>query len=192
MRKMAFLLLFSALLPSFLIAKTAEDDRRIEQEKRDDLHSTEAPLYKEEATSSPHPAPSIDLEYFQKLLTKKHASYSDACQVLVIVMGAQIQLKDFPSQFTFLKDRGVIPKDYLQNFHPDKPLKKGLAAYMFCRALRIKGGLWLRIFGASQRYCLKELVFENIMRDGNEQDTVSGEELIVILTRAAEYAAKSR
>ncbi len=60
---------------------------------------------------------------------------------------------------------------------------------MFARALDIKGGIWFRLFTTSQRYALKELIFQEIMYMGNINDIVSGKELILIFTKAADYVA---
>jgi hypothetical protein len=97
---------------------------------------------------------------------------------------------EFSSQVASLKQRNIIPSKITAELSPNQPLSKGLAAYMFCQALNIKGGLLLRLFGMNQRYALKELVFQRIMSPGRVKDTVSGKELIVIFTRAIEYMTK--
>jgi hypothetical protein len=63
---------------------------------------------------------------------------------------------------------------------------------MFCKALKIKGGILLTLFGVNQRYALKELVHQRVMSSGNVKDVVSGEELVLILTRAGIYMAKKQ
>jgi len=189
MKKLTLFFLLCIFLPTFLWAKTAEDNRRIEEEKRESLRSTEEQLYQREQLS-PAPAERIDVSYFRELLSKRVAFLSDASKALVILLGVEAQEKDFASQTAFLKEKNIVPKNFAVETGQHKPLRKGLAAYMFCQALQIKGGIWLRLFGASQRYALKELVFEEIMLPGNLNDIVSGKELVVIFTNAAEYLAK--
>ena len=58
---------------------------------------------------------------------------------------------------------------------------------MLCRALNLRGGLWIRLFGLSQRYALKELTYEGIMLPGATNEIVSGRELIFMLTQSAQY-----
>ena len=80
----------------------------------------------------------------------------------------------------------------MPSFDPNEPLRKGLAAYMFCKALGIKGGLAARVFGMNERYAMKELIFEEMMYPGDARDIVRGKELIVMVTRSAEYLAQGK
>ena len=190
MKKAIFLFLFFIFLPSFLTAQKPEDERRIEEEKRQSLRSTEAERYKGEQPS-PELAKSIELGYFRELVSKRIAFNSDACKALVILLGVEDYAKDFDSQIAFLKKRDIIPKKIETGLNPNEPLRKGLAAYMFCQALGIKGGFWMRLFGSSQRYALKELVYEGILLPGAVNDIVSGKELVLILTKSADYITKT-
>ena len=186
MKRLPFLFLVLILLPSFLMAKTAEDDRRIEEEKRENLRPTETEIFQEEQPS-PEPTESIEIDYFKELLSKRVALNSDACKVLVILMGVEEYTKELDSQITFLRERGIIPERIATGFDSSQPLRKGLAAYMFCQALDIRGGIWMRLFGVNQRYAFRELVFEGIMSPGDVNDIMSGDELILTLTEAVEY-----
>ena len=69
---------------------------------------------------------------------------------------------------------------------------KILCTYMFSKAFDIKRGVILSLFGMSERYALKELVYQGMMSPGNVKDIVSGEELISILTQTGDYRAKMR
>jgi hypothetical protein len=186
MKKLILIFLAFIFLPSFLNAKTAEDDRRIEQEKREILRPTEIDILPERQPR-PEGVEHIELDYFRELISRKIALNSDACRVVVKLMELEDQTKDFSSQVSLLKDRDIIPRKIAADFDLSRPLNKGVAAYMFCRALKIKGGVWLRLLGMNQRYALKELVFEGIMSPGSVNDIISGRELILVFTRAVEY-----
>ena len=189
MKKTLSLFLFLIFFSSLLMAQTSEEERRIEEEKRQSLRSTEESIF-EKREPGFRPTDSTELGYFRELLSRRVIFHYDACRALVILMGVENQYKDLNSQIAFLKEKNIIPRKTASEFDPNEPLRKGLAAYMFCRALEIKGGLWLRLFDKSQRYALKELVFEGIMSPGNVNDIVSGKELILIFTTAANYKAK--
>lgn len=191
MKKIFIILTFFMLLPSFLIAQTPEEKRRVEEKKREDLQSTEAGIPEKAKPQPRPPIEPIDVIYLAELSTRKIAFGYDACKAIVILMGVENEYIDLNSQVSFLKKRGLIPKKFESSFDPMKPLRKGLTAYMFCEALRIKGGIFLRLLGANQRYALKELVFQGIMPSGNVKDIVSGEELILILMQAADYMTKN-
>ena len=187
MKKIILLFLVFIFLPTPLNAKSVEDDRRIEEEKRESLRQTETNIFPERQFRPENDEP-IEFDYFRELISRKIALNSDACKVIAILIGLEEHTKDFSSQITLLKDRDIIPQKIAMDFEPSQPLTKGVAAYMFCRALKIKGGIWLRLLGMSQRYSLKELVFEGIMFPGSVNDIMSGKELILVFTRAVEYA----
>jgi hypothetical protein len=190
MRKSTFLIIFLLCLPHVLSARTLKDERRLEEEARQSLHDTEtAPSL--EGEPAQESAPSQELAYFQALLTKKYALLSDALRPLLILLGDKESFsKDQATQVGLLGERGILPERIASAFLPDEPLRKGLAAQMFCRALGIKGGLGLRLFGMSQRYAMRELVFEGIMPEGSAEDFISGEEFIIIFSNAAQYLSE--
>ena len=105
-------------------------------------------------------------------------------------MGVENKYIDLNSQIAFLKENRFLPKKIAQDFKPTEPLRKGLAAYIFYKALGLKGGIIIRVFGSTQRYALKELAYQGIMPSGNVNDIVSGDELISTLTRAANYLSE--
>lgn len=190
MKRVLWLCLYLVLLPSLLIAQSLEEKRRIEEEKREDLRPSEVQI-PEDKKKPPMVSP-IDLAYFIELMPKKVTFRYDACKVLVILMGVEEQYIDLDSQIAFIKEKNLLPQEYNLEFDFMQPLRKGLVSYMFCKALKIKGGLCLRLFGVNERYALKELVFEGIMFPGNVQDIVSGEELVSVLMLATSYMEKKQ
>ena len=100
--------------------------------------------------------------------------------------------RDFAFDLATLREKGIISRAISETAAKDTLLDKGTAAYMFCQALGIKGGMWMRLFGQSQRYCLRELVFEGLMQASGIHELVSGAELVDMFTRAVDYLEKTR
>lgn len=192
MKKMLVILVAFIIFPSLLLAQASEQARRIEEQKRENLRPTEGQTSKVKKKTPP-PLDPIDLVYFAELMLKKITYRYDISKAIVILMGVENQFIDLGSQITFLKNENILPKKFdKKEFDVTKPLRKGLTAYMFCKALKIKGGILLTLFGVNQRYALKELVHQGVMSSGNVKDVVSGEELVLILTRAGIYMAKKQ
>ena len=189
MKRILVFVFFFFLFPSFLIAQTSEEKRTVEEEKRESLRPSEIQILKTQKITRPPVVPA-DLVYFAELMPRRVAYRYDACKALVILAGVEDQYIDLDSQVAFLKKERLIPKRYEAEFDPMKPLRKGLAAFMFCRVLEIKGGLYIGLFGLNERYALKELIYEGIMPYGNAKDIVSGEELVLTLTQAANFLSK--
>jgi hypothetical protein len=189
MKKIILIFLFFLFLSSLLRANTAQDERRLEEEKRKSLSPTEVQLAPQKPTSQQTSSASGS-DYFKDLISRRVALRSDVLKVVVVLLGLSDKLQDSDAQLHYLNENNILPKNMTAHFDLSQPLRKGLAAYMFCRALEVKGGIWLRIFGTNQRYALKELVFAGIMPEGNVNELLSGQELVEILTRAAEYLAQ--
>ena len=191
MRKTIFLALFFTFFAALLLAaESSVQDRRIEEGKRASLRPTEQVIFETKETA-PRP-PEVDIAYFKELLSRRITSISDACNVLTILMGADIKQGDPDSQIAYLKEKKVFPKNVRGGISPNTPLRKGVAAYMFCAALDIKGGVIFTLFGLNQRYAMKELVYEGMLYPGDADDIITGKELVLLFTGAVDYLDSKR
>jgi len=162
-----------------------QEDRRQEEEKRDSLQTTEVQIspFQEKPFSRQD---SSQLLFLNELYFKKAARFSDALKVTTMLLRIYDPERDFVFNLATLREKGIISKS-ISETAADALLDKGTAAYMFCQALGIKGGLWMRLFGQSRRYCLRELVFENIMQASGIHELTSGAELVDMFTRAVDF-----
>jgi hypothetical protein len=112
--------------------------------------------------------------------------------IFVLLMGVENQYIDLNSQIIFLKEKNLLPPEVASDFKPNEPLRKGLFAYMLYRALDMKGGIILSLFGTRERYALKELVYQGILSSGNVKDIMSGDELVTSTMRAADFIANKK
>ncbi|MBN1869303.1 MAG: hypothetical protein JW847_01830 [Candidatus Omnitrophica bacterium] len=188
MKRALILVVLLLQISSWSWAQSTQDKRRVEEEKRKDLSSSEAYLIEAKEVRPED----LDLEqnaYFSKLLTKEVADVSDAYRVLVILMGLDDRFSDLDSQIHFLDQEGIIPEKLSREADNAMPLRKGVAAFIFTKAMGIKGGIVLRLFGVNQRYAFKELVHRGIMEPGYVSDVMSGRELVLTLIQAADHMA---
>lgn len=130
-----------------------------------------------------------DTAYFRDLALRKVTYLSDGCYSVCLLLGVADRYSNFESQKNFLKEQGILPEKAI-NAGANEPLRKSAAAYMFCRALDIKGGAVMRVFGPSERYALRELIYKQLVAEGPAKKIVSGMELLSILMRASEYKNK--
>lgn len=177
-------------------AQTAEQDRRIEEEKREALRGTVAaeqlltqPTGPTERPAPPVPQP-FHVFYFATLAQNRIAFHYDAAKALTVLMGVDEEYIDLTSQIAYLEAKGFLPKRLRGAFDPMAPLRKGAAAYMFRQALGIRGGIALHLLGPSERYALKELEYQGILSPGNTQDLISGAELVQIMAQAVSYKVR--
>lgn len=168
MIKIAPVVLVWACLLSVAFAQSAQESRGFEEEKRDLLVSTEvrgpavvSPPLSENAASN--------VRFLNELYSRPVARVADAERIVAI-------LKENEGEGVGSADGG--------------PLRKGAAALLFCRVLDIHGGIWMRLFPNSERYALRELVFEGIMSAEGTGEIVTGRELVAIFVAAVDYMEK--
>jgi hypothetical protein len=90
----------------------------------------------------------------------------------------------------FLSQKGVIPGGWSVTYNEKTPLTRGMLAYMLVRALGIRGGVTMQIFGPSERYALRECQKLELIEKGSAKSHVSGREFLSIMRKAGEYANK--
>lgn len=163
--------------------------RRIEEGKRDSISLTEAqkPV---EITETPAETSVIDFEYFMGLF-KRYVTYRrDGVQAVALLIGLTEDYPAIEDQVSFMIDYEIIPRRYHDDFDLDQPLRKGLAAYMFCQAMGLRGGIITRVFGLSERYALQEVAFQGMVYPGNVRDILNGKELVLLLSEASTFLLK--
>lgn len=174
---------------------TLQQDRRIEEEKREDLKPTvetpgavPATPSAQQVREAPVPPPIAAL-YFAMLAQKRIVFRYDAAKAIVVLMGVDEDYIDLASQVAYLQAQRFLPARKAQAFDPMQPLRRGEMAYMFQQALKIRGGIALHLFGPSERYALKELAFRGFASPGHVHDLVDGAEFIQLMTQAAQHQA---
>lgn len=181
-----FILCFSSVAPS----QTQVEERRVGENKRKDLQATE---YKGDRGVARQPSSAtaemrpLDRMYFVELIMKKVTYHYDICKIISLLMEKENEYISLDAQIMLLKENHFLPSRLESEFDPQQPLRKGVAAYIFSKALGIKGGWSIRTFGLNERSAINELVYEGIMSTGNTREVLSGEELISIFTQAVNY-----
>ena len=187
MRILPLLLFLSGVFPTPSTSAAPEDARRIEERKKEDLRPTEVHYPETEPRAAP--VDDLDTFYFAQMAFRRITYRYDILKALVVLKGVENQYIDLDSQIAFLRAEDLLPKRFQADFDPLQPLRKGLAAFILRKALNIRGGLFLHLFGSSERLALNELVYQGVMSAGTSNDLVSGEELTNIITRAANHLA---
>ena len=127
-----------------------------------------------------------DPEYFNQVVGRKAVSLGDGCQLIMHLLELEDKHPHFESQMEFLKANDVVKKSILDK-PQDVPLQRGELAYMLCKTLKLKGGFKARLLGMNERFAMEELTHWEIMREGHKLDLVTGQELVIIMTQAAQH-----
>jgi len=133
-----------------------------------------------------------DNSFFRVLAAKPNATMEDGVKMLYMLTTGESSTgkMTFQEICDILSRKGIIRKSYTKN--KDRLLNRGQVSYMLCKALGIKGGLTMRIFGVSERYGFRECVYLKLVPPGTQWDRVTGGELLGIMARAADYQEKNK
>jgi hypothetical protein len=139
---------------------------------------------------------SAQMNFLHDLAVKDLASNDEALAALLLFAPADrtspssaTQPATAPSSYgarvAELKRRRLLPPEF--DAPADEAVRRGTVAYALCRALEIRGGVTMRLFGLSPRYAVRELVDLGIFPMSSPDQTFSGTELVGVIGKAEDY-----
>jgi hypothetical protein len=132
-----------------------------------------------------------DAQFFAELGYKDVADARDTARALMVLLSEDPAAgTDFEAARKFLREKGVLPDGWLDKAKPEDPIDKGHLASLICRALGIKGGLAMHLFGPVPRYALSECLYLQFMARGADYVHVTGGELVGVIDRADRFRQK--
>ncbi len=91
-----------------------------------------------------------DNNIYRDLVERGVATYEDGCRAISHFVGVPADTMTFEEVVAELKKKGIIGKRW--KYKAEKPLTRGIMAYMICKVLKIKGGLTLRAIDITNRF----------------------------------------
>ncbi len=120
--------------------------------------------------------------YLRRVYEKDRAGFGDACRAVLSLVKDEHSDDDFAAVQKELESRGIVEAGW--ELGEAAPVDRGTLSYMLCKALGIKGGLTMGVFGTSRRYALRECVYLGLIPGGSTGQYLSGRELIDVLGNA--------
>ena len=125
------------------------------------------------------------IEFWHTLATKSVCSNNDAFHALLLDLDGTDPNADYDARVAALKKRGLVVGMF--NRPANEGVTRGTIAVALCKAANIKGGVNMRLLGPTGRYCLRELVYMNLLPPSSEYQTFSGVELVGVIGRFEDY-----
>ena len=125
------------------------------------------------------------MEFWHALNDKSLMSNDDAFHGLLLYMDEKDDATDYAGRVENLRARGMLPKGFDEP--GDAAVKRGTLAVALMRLTGVKGGLTTRIFGASPRYAVRELMFIGVYPPSTPNQVLSGSEFVGIIGRVEDY-----
>jgi len=127
--------------------------------------------------------------FLDRMSSQDTVTENDAMRGILMLDGGD-KTETFKQRVDSLIDKKIL--DPKGSYDAARALSRGKLARMICSACGLSGGLILRLTGPSERYCLRELQYRQMMTPGSVSTKVSGMEFASVLTRAEIYKRTRR
>lgn len=123
--------------------------------------------------------------FLDRISSQDRVSENDATRGILMVLEGRDTAQTFKQRVQTLRNKGIVRAG--ADLEAGRSITRGRFAYMIYQACGMPGGVILRLAGPSERYCLRELQYRNMMREGFAQTPVNGMEFVQALTKADVY-----
>lgn len=129
-----------------------------------------------------------DLEFWQQLENEAVLTNHDALHGLFLLADGTDEARNWVARREQAIARGWIAAG--DSLEPNEAARVGMVSVAVCDILHLDGGVVLRTFGRSQRYCTRELVFARLLPARTPQQILRGPEFVDLAGRIEDYQKK--
>jgi hypothetical protein len=124
------------------------------------------------------------MDFWDGLAVQRAVSNRDAIHALLISFGGRAQGagSDWMTELKEARQRGWVEAD--AELVPNETARVGMVARAVCMEAKIKGGATMRAFGPVERYAVKELNYMGWLPDMTSGQSLSGAQMIAVLSKA--------
>jgi hypothetical protein len=124
--------------------------------------------------------PNEEMDFWDGLAVQPAVSNRDAIHALCLSFGGAPGA--YAEELKVAKERGWVADD--ADLAANETARVGMVARAVCLQADIKGGATMRVFGPVERYAVKELNYMQWLPDMTPSHTISGGQLIAVLSKA--------
>jgi hypothetical protein len=125
------------------------------------------------------------LEFWHQLADRPVTSNDDAFHGLLLYLDGEDPAADYAGRVQALKERGLLAKNFDQP--ANQAVERGTLAVAITKALDIKGGWAMRLFGPTPRYATRELQYLDLYPPSSPNQTFSGTEFLGIMGKFEDW-----
>ena len=133
------------------------------------------------------------LEFWHGLAERPVTSNDDAFHGLLLFLDGNDPASDYAGRVATLRSRRMLPVNFDQP--AEQAVERGTLAVAIVRALKIDGGVVLRLLGRTPldgRYAVRELVYMELYPPSSPNQTFSGTEFLGIIGKLEDYRRGER
>ncbi len=125
-----------------------------------------------------------EMDFWDGLAVLPAVSNRDVVHAMLLSFGRQPKgaSSDWKTELKAAQQRGWIAAD--ADPRPEETARVGMVARVICMEAKIKGGATMRLLGPSERYATKELNHMRWLPDMAPAQSISGGQLLAVLSKA--------
>jgi len=132
--------------------------------------------------------PSRELDFWQLLEQRPRVTNHDAFHALLLLADGKDDRVSYRTRLAEARARGWIDDDATEADLPaNDAATVGLVSVAVCDVLDLEGGVTLRCFGPSRRYCTRELVAQGVLPQRTPEQELRGLEMIDLAGRIEDW-----
>jgi hypothetical protein len=125
------------------------------------------------------------IEFWHTLAARPVACNDDAFHALLLDLDGADPNADYAARVAALKSRQLLLPSF--NRPAGQAVTRGVIAVALCKAGGITGGVMLHLTGPSERYCLRELRYIDLLPPSSPNQVFSGAELVGVIGAFEDY-----
>jgi len=130
-----------------------------------------------------------EMDFLGQMVATPKCTVADAVRGVTILINGTDVASTHDERYHYLLDRGVVRPEW--KLSADQWIDRGTLAYMLLKAINVKGGINMILFGShglgDRRYAYREFLYRDLMRSGVDYNYVSGPEFITTLGNVDRY-----
>lgn len=129
--------------------------------------------------------PDTDVEFWHSLSERPLTSNDEALHGVLLLIDGGDPHPDYAARVAAMRARRLLPAGF--DRPADEALTRGTLAVALVQALKIRGGIMMRLAGPHPRYATRELQYLAIYPPSSPNQTFSGAEFVGIIGRVEDY-----
>ena len=125
------------------------------------------------------------MEFWGELAKVRSVTNHDALHAVMLTFDVERTTSDYKIALASARTHGWVAED--DDLPPLETARIGWIAKAVCIETGIKGGVTMRLFGARERYAVRELNYRSWLNNRTPAQAITGMELIAMLSEAEDF-----
>ena len=125
------------------------------------------------------------MEFWHTLAERHVTSNDEAFHGILLFLDTKDDSRNYGERVASLQGRKLLPGGFRGG--AGDALDRGTLAVIIVKALKVRGGWVMRVFGPTERYSVRELQDMNLYTPSSPNQTFSGSEFLGIIGKLEDY-----